>query len=395
MIARLLAVLALAVAATLARAGEDVARIVHLGLEDDPLYEPVTSYTGVVLRDVRRPVDGARLAVSNARILSRALGIKFELEKRLLDAKASPAAEVEEAFGSGALAVLLDLPDAAMADALTARRPPGAILFNIRSRDPRWRGADCAPDLLHTMPTTDMLSDALAQHMKSLGWDSVLLLHGQTPEDEALRDAARASIRKFGLRLAAERAFELTNDPRRRDQANLRLLTGDASYDVIWLIDAEGEFGRFLPYATYLPRPVIGSVGLRAMAWHANYERHGAPQLNQRFRRLAKREMSTEDWAAWAAARSVVDGVSHVRSVDREKVAEYLQSDGFSLDLYKGVPGSYRPWDGQLRQPLLLATHGTVIAWAPLSGFEHRSNTLDTLGRDRSETECTARRGRN
>lgn len=37
---------------------------------------------------------------------------------------------------------------------------------------------------------------------------------------------------------------------------------------------------------------------LIAAAWHWSWERHGAPQLNQRFERRAKRRMQGADWAA-------------------------------------------------------------------------------------------------
>ena len=99
--------------------------------------------------------------------------------------------------------------------------------------------------------------------------------------------------------------------------------------------------------------------------------------------------MTSEDWAAWVAVRAVIEGVSRVQSVDPIKVAQYVRSDQLSLDLYKGVPGSFRPWNGQLRQPLLLATDNAVIERAPVDGFEHQFDTLDTLGIDRQQSQCS------
>ena len=49
---------------------------------------------------------------------------------------------------------------------------------------------------------------------------------------------------------------------------------------------------------------------------------------------------------------------------------------------------NFRPWDGQLRMPMMLATHNAVIAVAPLDGFLHQTNTLDTLGTDEPEHKC-------
>ncbi|MCL5776893.1 branched-chain amino acid ABC transporter substrate-binding protein [Limibaculum sp. FT325] len=386
MIARL-AVLAIALVLALPALAAEPARIVYLGVVDDPAYQPQRVYTGLALKDRHRPVDGARLAVAGTKALARALGIGFVLDERLLAAGGDAAAEVRAARASGALAVLLDLPEQAMAAVLAAEGGEG-LLVNIRHVDDRWRGADCAPALLHAMPSRSMLTDALAQHLRFRGWTRVLVLRGPGPENEAEAAAIRRSIGKFGLDLADERAFELTNDPRQRDLGNVALLTGDARYDVIWLADAEGEFGRYVPFATYLPRPVVGSEGLTPVAWHWTLERYGAPQLNQRFRRAAGRDMAAGDWAAWVAVRSIIEAVSQRRTVDRAGIAELVRSGDLALDLYKGVRGSFRPWDGQLRQPILLATHNAVIAIAPFDGFQHQTDTLDTLGIDRPETAC-------
>jgi ABC transporter substrate binding protein (PQQ-dependent alcohol dehydrogenase system) len=61
------------------------------------------------------------------------------------------------------------------------------------------------------------------------------------------------------------------------------------------------------------------------------------------------------------------------------------------LDGSKGVSMSFRTWDGQLRQPLLLTDGQGVIGLAPGDGVLHPKNTLDTLGADAPEKLCKAR----
>jgi ABC transporter substrate binding protein (PQQ-dependent alcohol dehydrogenase system) len=366
----------------------DRAVVVYLGLQDDPWYDPQPVYTGLSLRDRSRPVDGARTALRSARVLARALGIAVALDERLLAPGASAVQAVRDARAEGALAILLDLPAQDMAEIVAAEGDAGGLLINIRHGDARWRAEDCAPDLIHTLPSDAMLADALAQYLRLRGWDRVLLLAGTDAADAGPADAARRAAKKFGLRLVADRAFALTNDPRRRDEANIALLTGDATHDVVWLIDSVGEFGRYVPYSTYAARPVVGTEGLSARAWHWTWERHGAPQLNQRFRREADRDMTGADWAAWAGMQAVIAALQRTGSTDPAAIRDFVLSDALSLDLYKGAPGSFRAWNGQLRQPLLLATHNAVIARAPLEGFEHRSDTLDTLGFDAPESGC-------
>lgn len=392
MINRSLLVLAQAIVLSLgltisATAQDEVARIVYIGEKDDPFYEPQPVYTGLSLRDRNRPLEAVEVAMRSARVLSRALGLNFSFDVILVEPGTTASDVVLRAADAGAIGILLDLPEESLQEVLSSGAT-ASLLFNIRHMNGRWRSADCAPNLLHTFPSHAMLADALAQHLRKKGWDRVLLLRGEAPEDIAEAEAVRSAIRKFGLRLADDRLFELTNDPRRRDQSNIALLTGDVRHDVIWLVDNDGEYGRFVPYDTFDPRPVVGTEGLSPTAWHWTYERHGAPQLNQRFRRNTERNMTALDWAGWVAAKALIETVSRVGSADPEAVRDYIQSEAFSLDLYKGVTGSFRRWNGQLRQPVLLATHNAVIGVAPYPAFEHQISTLDTLGLDADETTC-------
>lgn len=365
---------------------QDTARIVYLGLEEDGRYEPQPLYTGLSLRDRNRPLDGIRLGFRDTRVLGRAVGVTFELQEQLASAE-NLAETLRAAQGANPLVILLDLPPDAMELVLASARDDD-LFINIRDGSDKWRGVDCKPMLMHTPPSDTMLTDALAQHLRAQRWTKILLLVGPSEADKQRAAAVRRSVAKFGLRIADERSFELTNDPRRRDRSNIALLTGGARYDVIWLVDDYGDFGRYMPYATYAARPVVGAEGLVPVAWHWTFERFGAPQLNQRFRRLAGRDMSSEDWAGWVAIRSIVDAIAQTGTAKRETVREMLASSELSVDLYKGVRGNFRDWSGQLRQPILLARHNAVIAVAPIDGFEHRYDTLDTLGQDRQESNC-------
>ncbi len=385
MIVRLLALLSVLWAAPLAAQQE--VHIAYLGLADDAYYAAQPVYTGLSLKDRNRPLDGARLAVKGARVLGRAIGVQIILDEYLLPEDDDVAAVVARLAEEGVFAILLDLPAPAM-DSLLPKVDAVPTLFNIRQMDDRYRGANCNPALLHTIPSRAMLTDALAQYLRFQNWTNVLVLHGTDPADADDIAAIRASALKFGLRVVGEQAFALTNDPRQRDLNNILLMTRQAEYDVIWLVDAAGEFGRYVPYAMAEPRPVVGSEGLTPRAWHWTWERYGAPQLNQRFRKLTDRDMTTADWAAWVTVQAVVTSLTHADSLTPQDIGKALRSPDLAVDLYKGVSGSFRAWDGQLRQPILLTTHNAVIATAPLDGFEHQTDRLDTLGPDQPESDC-------
>ncbi len=386
-----LAALALLIAATGAAvsAEKPLFSILYLSRAGDPAYEQRRSYAGLALRDKRPPVDGARIALRESRIRGRALGLRFELDEIEL---APGAGAVEAVRAAGSRAVVLDLPlDEVEAVVAALGERDDLILFNIRHPDDRLRAAGCAPALLHTLPSRAMLADALAQYLAARGWRRILVLAGEDAASAATAAAFTRAARKFGLNIVETRIFELTNDPRRRDRNNVALLTGGADHDVVFVADEIGEFGRYVPYATYAPRPIVGTEGLRPLTWAWTWERHGAPQLNQRFERRVHRHMEAEDWAAWAAVRGVVEAISRTRDTDIAALRAFMTSDTFSLDLYKGAPGSFRPWSGQLRQPILLGVHNAIIARAPLEEFLHRTTTLDTLGIDQPEADCPRR----
>lgn len=233
-----------------------------------------------------------------------------------------------------------------------------------------------------------MLMDALAQYLAKNKWREVLVLEGEEETDRVVSSAFQRSARKFGLDVVDVRPFVLGKDPRVRDQNNVRLLTSKADYDVVFVADTVGEFGRYVPFSTQKPRPVVGSEGLEASTWHWAWERHGAPQLNQRFDKIAGRRMQMTDYAAWAAVKAIIEALVRTESRDVSELAAFLRSGDFTLDIYTGAPASFRAWDNQLRQSVLLHTHNAVIARAPLDGFLHQTNTLDTLGADALESAC-------
>ena len=362
----------------------------YVSRTDDSFYDRHRAYTGLVLRDQRPPIDGAKVAVRESRVIGRSLGIEFELVEITLAADEDPVAalsRISEQQGIGVF--ILDLPLEDVAAAAKALARSDLVLFNIRHGDDTLRGADCSPVLFHTIPSHAMLMDGLAQYLFKKTWTDVLMLEGESSRDKVLGAAFRNSARKFRLRIVDVRPFAVSNDPRRRDQTNIPILTGSAAYDVIFVVDASGELDRYVPYASYRPRPVIGTAGLGASAWHWTWERHGAPQLNQRFDRIAKRHMGEKDWAAWAAVKSIVEAIVRTRSTEIVELRDFLSSPDFILDTYKGAPGGYRHWDHQLRQPVLLHSHDAVLASAPIEGFLHERNNLDTLGADQSESTCS------
>ncbi|HEX6721053.1 MAG TPA: branched-chain amino acid ABC transporter substrate-binding protein, partial [Burkholderiaceae bacterium] len=101
------------------------------------------------------------------------------------------------------------------------------------------------------------------------------------------------------------------------------------------------------------------------------------------------RRMEAHDWSAWMAGKALVAAAVAAPKGPAAAFAKALGS--VEVDGSKGVAMSFRTWDGQLRQPLLLTDGQAVIGSAPVDGVLHPKNTLDTLGADAPEKLCKAR----
>ena len=360
----------------------------YLEFTDDPRYDEKRAYARIRVRPHNRPRPGAEMAIRESHVLGRALKMKFSLERGEAKTAAGLISMIERMAAAGVRYFLIDA-DAAVITALgAATMGQDLLLFNISEPADALRGAECRAQVMHVIPSHAMITDALAQFLVAKKWRKVLVLKGPEGEDAAFAAAFEVSARRFGVRIIASRDFVLGNDPREREKNNVALMTAEGDYDAVFVADTEGEFGRYVPYQTYRPRPIIGTEGLIAEAWHWAWERHGAPQLNQRFEKLAKRRMTGTDWAAWAAVKAVVEAAVRTKSADFKTVRTYLRGDQLTLDAYKGNPVSFRPWDNQLRQPILLGTHNAIIERAPLKGFLHPSENMDTLGYERGDNKC-------
>ena len=366
-----------------------IVSIGYVDLEKDARYEPVRGTEQIIIERRERPIVAAELALDESQPISQVIQRDFQLvyfrttqEQNLID---QVVAAVDR---HGIRLFVLDLPAPTVEHLASALRGKPALLFNATAPDDELRREVCAANLVHVIPSRAMATDALAQYIVAHKWRDVLLLEGPLEADAVQADAFARSAKKFGARLVDRRRFKLGNDPREREVNDVGLLTAtDHDYDVVFVADSDGEFARNLPYRTTRPRPVIGSAGLAAVAWHWTWERYGAPQLINRFLRRANRPMTGPDWSVWMAVKMVVQAGLRTNGGEPPALIRYILGDA-GFDGAKGLAVSVRPWDHQVRQAMLLATHDAVIASAPLPGFLHATNELDTLGDDAPETPC-------
>jgi ABC transporter substrate binding protein (PQQ-dependent alcohol dehydrogenase system) len=357
-------------------------QIGYLGYRPDP---------GPLLSNViPEPADagqrGAELAIIDSNSTGAFLNQRYSLTSASVDSPEALLAAAQAQHAQGLRLFVVNAPAASLRQLSAAL--PDSLLFNAGSADDRLRSTECLANVLHTLPSRAMLADALAQFLVLRKWQKALLIVGPTEDDQAYVAALRRAAKRFGVQLVAEKAWRFDNDQRRSAQADMPLFTQTAEYDVVLVADERGDFGEYVPYQTWYPRPVAGTQGLTPTGWHKTVETYGAAQLQKRFEALAGRWMNDRDFAAWMAVRSVASAVNKLHQVDPQAIRQLELSEQLPLDGFKGRKLSYRAWNGQLRQPIPIVQPRALVSTSPQDGFLHPTNEMDSLGYDQPEVTC-------
>ncbi len=338
---------------------------------------------------------GALMGAADNNTTGKFTGQSFETFDARLQEGEDAGAAIDRLAAEGVRLVIADLDGSRLLDAATRAKAQGALLFNISAPDENLREEDCRANVVHVAPSRAMLADGLAQYLIWKRWSRWLLIKGSHPHDELLAAAYRASAKKFGAKIVEERIYEDTGGGRRSDsgsvqtQRQMPVLTQSApAYDVLIAADESDVFAGYLPYRTFDPRPVAGSGGLVPVSWDGAHEQWGAQQLQNRFMQTFRRTMNARDNNAWLAMRMIGEAATRTASNDPEKLRAFLIGPDFSIAAFKGVRLTLRPWNQQLRQPILLSDGRMIASVSPQEGFLHQVTELDTLGRDRPETKC-------
>lgn len=336
---------------------------------------------------------GARLGTEDNATTGRFTGQAFETAEFAVAPEAAGQA-LEDALAGGAQFIVV-LADDSTTLALIDQTGDRGLILNAGARGDGLRGADCRANVVHVAPSHAMIADALAQFLVWKRWDEWFLIEGSHPQDQDLAEAFRNSAAKFGAEIVEERVFEDTGGARRTDtghvlvQKQMPVFTQDAEdHDVVIAADEVGVFAEYLPFQTWDARPVAGSAGLVARTWHPALEAWGATQFQNRFEEMAGRPMREEDYQAWLAVRIIGEAATRTQSGDFAVLRDHILSPQFEIAGFKGQKLTVRDWDHQLRQPILLTTDALMVSVSPQDVYLHQTSQLDTLGRDRPETEC-------
>lgn len=363
---------------------------------DYPTLAPISRFD-------RRPDDlgfaGGTLGNEDNQTTGSFLGMEFKINQVAVPPEEAEAA-LDELIANGTrlLVILAPADDLLkLADRAAEKSDGQALVINATASDTHLRNDACRANTLHVAPSDAMNADAIAQFAMWKKWPRWFLIAGSNPRDKALAEAYRRAAKKFGATIVEEREFEDTGGSRRADTGHVQVQRQipafsqrAADHDIVVAADASDVFGLYLPFHLWDPRPVMGSAGLRPVTFHGAHESWGATQFQRRFEKLTGRYVQEPDYNVWLALRVIGEAVIRTNSNDPAALREYILSDAFELAAFKGQKVTFRNWNGQLRQPIILTDSKIAVSVSPQEGFLHQFSPLDTMGLDAPETACEA-----
>ena len=209
---------------------------------------------------------GAEQGVRDNNTTGQFTGQQFSLQTARLDDQQVPADRFRELHAVGVRLFLINLPADELLALAELPEAADSLLFNIGARDDGLRTDVCRQNLLlHTVPSRAMKADALAQFLARKRWTNWFLVVGRSVDDRAFAQSLERAAKRFGATITERKEWTFDAGASRTDsghvneQQAVNAFTQVGDYDVLLVADEADEFGEYLNYRTYRPRPVAGT----------------------------------------------------------------------------------------------------------------------------------------
>ena len=341
-------------------------------------------------------IQGARMYAKQANKSGAFVGMGFDLIEAIVPENGDVVAKAREILKKGDALIVADLEPQDLLAVADLPEAKNSVIMNIRSSAEALRQEDCRPNVFHIIPDWAMRADALGQYFIVKKWPRWLVIRGDSAADKDYLAQIQRTAKRYGGKIVQEVVYPYPPGSRNTDsgyqqvQAQIPMVTEQTpDHDVIWVIDTDEFFGDYLPYRTYKPDLVVGTQGLQALAWDKSYTEYGSMTFQNDLFKLTKRDATERDYTAWLGVRALTDAAMRAGKTSVPDIKQFILSKDFNLEGHKGVALNFRPWDHQMRQPIILGGGTrTIVSKSPQEGFLHEKNFNDTLGYDEPETKC-------
>jgi ABC transporter substrate binding protein (PQQ-dependent alcohol dehydrogenase system) len=341
-------------------------------------------------------IRGARMYAKQANKSGSFVSMGFDLIEAIVPENGDVVAKAKEILKEGDALIVADLEAADLLAVADLPEAKNSIIMNIRSSAEALRQEECRPNVFHIIPDWAMRADALGQYLIVKKWPRWLVIRGDSAADKDYLAQVERTAKRYGGKIVQEVVYPYPPGSRNLDsgyqqvQAQIPIVTEQTpDHDVVWVIDTDEFFGDYLPYRTYKSDLVVGTQGLQAVAWDKSYTEYGSMTFQNDLFKRAKRDATERDYTAWLGVRALTDAAMRAGKTTVPEIKEFILSKDFNLEGHKGIALNFRPWDHQMRQPVILGGGTrTIVSKSPQEGFLHEKNVTDTLGYDEPETKC-------
>jgi len=252
----------------------------------------------------------------------------------------------------------------------------GVPFINIGDSSDSLRNDACAATTFHVAPSAAMYLDAMAGWYVRAGFRRWYIVQADNAESAEQYDRLMWSLenRFFG---AEEIGHKVVAPGTGIDAALADEIANSRADLVVLLLDTQDQLAALtalnqaatpatvagFPYNETQTRAFFDALieaapdiaaNFRASAWEATLDAYGARELNARYRQRWDEPMQPSAWAAFVGVKIFYEAAFFGGSTESESVLGYLENPQSVFDVWKGIGTSFRPWNGQLRQPVYL-----------------------------------------
>jgi len=199
-------------------------------LEQQRARPPVLS--NLVVHPEDEGEQGALLGITDNNTTGKFLKQTYDLETIIVPPQDDVVVAAQAAL-QGTNLVVLNMPSDKLLEIADLPEASDDLLFNAGSANVQLRSDNCRTNMLHTLPSRAMLTDALMQFFNKRKWDSIYLLEGNRDVDKLYAASVRKSANKFRVSITAEKQWIDDADMRRNASAEIPVFTQARKYDAV------------------------------------------------------------------------------------------------------------------------------------------------------------------
>jgi branched-chain amino acid transport system substrate-binding protein len=357
---------------------------------------------------------GALMGEDEMNQQAQALGKRFELVFARGGHSSEVLGEAKRLIDKdGVKALLGSVSDAATIALSELAQEKGIVFFNVGNDLDALRGAKCRRNTFSIGPSLTMRVRALglwAIYAKE--WKTWVILQGDSKAEGRLADAARQYAEANGAKVLA--TIPVTETEAHAPAAVLEKLRGLNPQFVFAALTGEKQplvleayqtagltfpLGGSEPELVRVGRDTAKFTGYWTAGWSHLSKIFGASELNNRYVDHAGLPMDERAWAAWAGVKVLGEAILRAKSPAADDLGPYLR-ENVQFDGYVGSALTFRPWDQQLRQVLMIVKVNHDSPWngwdtvvpessVPFRGMKGwKGDPLDATGLTAEESGC-------